>query len=95
MRRQIVYDLHHKVVSDSIDLEILGTGKEERDLYFAKDQVDRIKILADSPSPAEDSYNVDNGTSVRTYDVASQIMQMTGISKTIRVSDIARVFDGY
>ena len=95
LKRQIVYDLYRKVVSDSVDLELLGSGQEERDLCYVEDQIERMKILADCLRPTGDIYNVGNGTSISTYDIAKEILRITRIGKPIRVSDVTRGFDGY
>lgn len=95
LKRQIVYDLYQKLVSDSVDVKLLGTGREERDLCYVGDQVDRIKTLAEHLSPSGDIYNIGNGESVNTLYIAKAILAITGISKPIIVSDMARGFDGY
>lgn len=95
LKRQIVYDLYTKAVSDSVHLELIGSGKEERDLCYVGDQVARIKALADSLRPVGDVYNIGNGTSISTYDVAKEILKVTKINKKIIVSESVRGFDGY
>ena len=95
LKRQIVYDLYKKVASNSDSLELIGSGKEERDLCYVGDQVQRIKILAESIIPKGDVYNIGNGASVSTYNIAKQILKITGASKVIKSSDMIRGFDGY
>ena len=95
LKRQIVYDLYQKAISDSPLLELIGTGKEQRDLCYVSDQVARIKILAERLKPLGDIYNVGNGTYISTYDIAREVLNITNIYKTISVSNVVRDFDGF
>lgn len=95
LKRQIVYDLYQKAITDSSELELIGSGKEERDLCYVGDQVQRIKLLAGLLKPSGDIYNVGSGSSVSTYKIAKAILEITGISKTVTFSDATRNFDGY
>jgi UDP-glucose 4-epimerase len=95
LKRQVVYDLYKKAISDSETLEIFGTGNEERDLCYVKDQVDRIRILASNIKPYGDIYNIGNGTSVSSYQIAKEILKLTNIKKDITFSNSLRGFDGY
>ena len=95
LKRQVVYDLYQKAISDSPTLELLGTGKEQRDLCYVADQVARIKILAERIKPFGEIYNVGNGTFMSTYDIAREVLNITKINKTISVSNVVRGFDGY
>lgn len=95
LKRQVVYDLYQKAISDSIDLELIGTGKEQRDLCYVADQVSRIKILAGHLHPFGDIYNIGSGAFISTYDIAVEILKITNISKTIITTDVVRGFDGF
>lgn len=95
LKRQIVYDLYQKAISDSADLQLIGSGREQRDLCYVGDQVERIKILADLLQPSGDIYNIGNGSSISTYKIAKEILEITGISKEVTASDVGRSFDGY
>ena len=95
LRRQIVFDLYQKAINEKDYIEIIGTGKEERDLCYVGDQVKRIKILADLLKPLGDIYNVGSGTSTNTYNIAKKILEITGKNKAIKFSNTKRTFDGY
>ena len=95
LKRQIVYDLYKKAISENPILEIFGTGKEKRDLCYVKDQVDRIKILSKNLKPYGDIYNVGNGSSISSHQIAKEILQIVNIDKEIVFSDSLRNFDGY
>ena len=95
LKRQIVYDLYQKAITDSSELELIGSGKEERDLCYVGDQVQRIKLLAGLLTPSGDIYNVGSGCSISTYKIAKLILDITGTSKTVTFSDATRNFDGY
>ena len=83
LRRQIVFDLYQKAINEKDYIEIIGTGKEERDLCYVGDQVKRIKILADLLKPLGDIYNVGSGTSTNTYNIAKKILEISTVSINI------------
>ena len=60
-----------------------------------KDQVDRIKILSKNLKPYGDIYNVGNGSSISSHQIAKEILQIVNIDKEIVFSDSLRNFDGY
>jgi len=95
LKRQIVYDLYIKAINENPKLEIFGTGEEKRDLCYVKDQVNRIKLLSKNLRPFGDIYNVGNGTSISSHEIALEILKITNIDKEIVFSESLRNFDGY
>ena len=95
LKRQIIYDLYQKAISDSPNLELIGSGNEERDLCYVGDQVQRITILANILKPSGEIYNIGNGFSISTFEIAKAILEITGIAKNITFSEVTRKFDGY
>ncbi|MBL8027998.1 MAG: NAD-dependent epimerase/dehydratase family protein [Fibrobacteres bacterium] len=82
-RKQVVFDLMKKAVSTAASLEIIGSGREERDLSFVDDAVDAIVAVAEKGSFDGGVINICSGKTVAIGKVAKEILVASGINKKI------------
>lgn len=94
LERQIIYDLYKKSINPSSCLELIGSGREKRDISHVDDQVKRMAIIASKVIPNGDVYNIGSGCSMTTMDIAKSILEILKIEKEIVIKDPIRTFDG-
>ncbi len=83
-RKQVVYDLMQKLLSKERKLEVIGTGKERRDLFFVKDAVRAITKFVIKGDFSGAVTNVCSGNSVSIRRIAETLMEVSNIKKDIR-----------
>jgi nucleoside-diphosphate-sugar epimerase len=69
----MVFDFLRKLQRDPGRLEILGTGRQVRDLTYVKDTVSGLLVLASSGAPGE-AYNIASGVSHTVTEVAECLL---------------------
>lgn len=69
-RKQIIYDLMQKLKADPTRLEVMGTGREERDFTYVLDVVRALLLVAVAAPCRGEVYNVASG---RAYSVADTV----------------------
>ena len=95
LKRQIIYDLFLKCKNNSDEIELFGTGKEERDICYVEDQVKRISNIAKLIKPFGDVFNIGSGLSYSTDYIAKSVIEIMGSKKKIKYIESTRKFDGY
>ena len=88
-----LYDLMKKVTSQEKNLEVIGTGKEERDFTFVRDAVDAIATLCEKNIFNGKLINLCSGKRISTHAVARQILKVSGSNKAITFTDTLRKGD--
>jgi nucleoside-diphosphate-sugar epimerase len=78
MPRFVVFDFLRKLQKDPMRLEILGSGRQVRDLNYVSDTVDGLLTLAAQGLPGE-SYNIASGTSHAVTEIAQALLSILGL----------------
>ncbi|MCM1140046.1 MAG: NAD-dependent epimerase/dehydratase family protein [Muribaculum sp.] len=93
LKKQILWDLSRKVISDSPTIELFGTGKETRDFIYIDDLVHLIECVAKNSSFEGDIINAANGIQIQISDIARQMIEELGCKKPIEFSGSNRKGD--
>jgi UDP-glucose 4-epimerase len=72
-RKYVVYDILLKLMKNPKKLEILGTGREERDFIYVNDAITALLLASNSPTLNERVFNIGTGISTS----ISQIVETT------------------
>lgn len=92
-RKQVVYDFIRKLAEDPTTLEILGDGKQQRDLVFAED-VAQAALAVRREAPLEgEVYNVATGTATTTLELAQTVAQAMGLEPRFTFTGVVRPGD--
>ncbi len=92
-RKQVVFDLVNKVVTDPERIEVYGTGRELRDLCFVDDVITATLIAADHASAIGEAYNVGSGRMVAIADVVRAITRALGATPAVDYTGSVRPGD--
>lgn len=60
-RKYVMYDILRKLAINSNELQILGTGDEERDYIFVDDAIEAIFLVAETENAVGEVFNVGTG----------------------------------
>lgn len=82
-RKYIVYDLLVKLKTNPQRLEVLGTGREERDFIYVSDAVDAVLLASESPKSDGIVFNIGTGVSSSTQKIVDTICRILSITPTI------------
>lgn len=93
LRRQIVFDFIKKLSSNPYQLEIIGTGKESRDLIFINDLIKNILKVAEFADYNAEIYNMGTGKSYTTTQIARTVAAAMHIKPKLFFSKKIRSFD--
>lgn len=74
----VMYDFMHKLTEDPEELEILGTGRQEKDYVYIDDAVDAVLTVAKRGDGGE-AYNVGTGISTSVDGVADLVSTAMGL----------------
>jgi UDP-glucose 4-epimerase len=85
-RKYVMYDLLSKILSRPRSLEVLGSGKRERDFIFVQDAVNALLLLATRPEAQGDVFNVGTGKATLISKIAELLLQILDIDLKIRYS---------
>jgi len=77
-RKYLMHDVLLKLLRDCHKLEILGTGREERDFIYVDDVVDALLLVADDARTHGELYNVGSGRSTSVKDVVAALLRILG-----------------
>jgi UDP-glucose 4-epimerase len=92
-RKQVIYDLLHRLRQNPGQLEILGDGSQERDFVFVQDVVQAMLLAAtDTPGRGE-AYNVASGKTITIRELATAICNVCGLRPKITYSGSIRLGD--
>ncbi|URQ66859.1 NAD-dependent epimerase/dehydratase family protein [SAR86 cluster bacterium] len=94
LKRQLIYDIYQKIKDDPQNIYLFGSGEEVRDLSYVGDQVQRIKIVADSIRPKGDVYNIGSGEATSINSIAEEVVKIMGHGTKINYTSESRIFDG-
>jgi UDP-glucose 4-epimerase len=83
-RKYVMYDLLLKIANNPRQLEVLGTGKEERDFIFVLDAVDALLLLAERPEAEGHVFNVGTGVATPVSKVVKLLLHMANVDSKFR-----------
>ena len=93
IKRQLIYDIIDKIYNNKYSINLLGTGKETRDLSFLDDVVSAIIILNNKVTPKGSIYNIGSGKSYDVNFIANLIMKIMNKNLKINYSKKLRNYD--
>ncbi|MEY2404616.1 MAG: UDP-glucose 4-epimerase [Acidimicrobiaceae bacterium] len=88
MPRYVVVDFLHKLQRDPHHLEIIGTGRQLRDLSYVSDTAAGLLTLVDGGEPGE-AYNVCTGKSHTVTDVAKTMIDLLGLDAELSFTGVS------
>jgi UDP-glucose 4-epimerase len=92
-RKQVVYDLIHRLAADPSRLEVIGDGTQERDFAFVADVAAAIVLVARAAPGAGEVYNVASGNTHSIADVVSAICSAMELDPEIAYTGALRPGD--
>jgi len=93
MPRFVVFDFLRKLQKDADHLEILGSGKQVRDLNYVADTVQGFLVLALRGTPGEE-YNIASGRSHTVTEIALMLLEVLGLRDQTRMSFTGESWEG-
>ena len=92
-RKQVVYDFIRKLARRPEALEILGDGRQERDLVFAEDVARAALEVSRSGKLEGEVYNVATGVSCTTLDLAHKVAAAMDLDPRLEYTGKVRAGD--
>lgn len=83
-RKYVMYDLLLRLQSNSGQLDVLGSGKEERDFIFVRDAVDALLLIATHPEAEGHVFNVGTGVATPISRVVELLQGILRIDVEVR-----------
>jgi UDP-glucose 4-epimerase len=77
-RKYVMYDVLRKLAINSSELEILGTGDEERDFIYVDDVVDALLLVAEREDAIGQVFNVGSGTATKLRNLIKMMLDFLG-----------------
>jgi len=74
-RKGVMFDILEKLRQDRRRLEVLGTGRQEKDYLYVDDAVDATLLVAEKGRLRSETYNIGSGVA---YTVKELVMSMLG-----------------
>jgi UDP-glucose 4-epimerase len=93
MPRFVVFDFLRKLQKDPSRLEILGNGKQVRDLNYVTDTVAGLILLAEKGATGE-SYNLASGRHHNVTEIARELLDVLGLSGRTKLAFSGESWDG-
>ena len=92
-RKQVVYDFIRKLARRPEALEILGDGRQERDLVFAEDVASAALAVSRDGALEGEVYNVATGVSCTTVELANEVAAAMGLEPELEFTGRVRAGD--
>jgi UDP-glucose 4-epimerase len=77
LRRQILWDICTKI-SKQHKVQLMGSGRESRDLIHATDVAKAIRLLGTKAAFHGETYNLASGTSITIREIAEELIRIFG-----------------
>lgn len=81
--KYVLYDILFKLMRNPRELEILGTGFEQRDFIYVDDAIRAVLLAANSAISNEKIFNVGTGTSTSIKEIAELILRILDLHPEI------------
>lgn len=94
LKRQVVYDLVKKCIVDNNKVNVIGCGKEARDLSYVVDQAKAIDFLAETVNPQGNVFNIGSGEVQSVDQIIQEVSGYLSINPKIVYSSERRKYDG-
>jgi UDP-glucose 4-epimerase len=92
-RKQVVYDLLTRCLSDDATLAVLGTPEVTRDLVFVADAARALSTLARTAPARAEAYNLASGIPTSLGELSAKLVSAAGVDKLVRFSGSVRPGD--
>jgi len=84
-RKGVMFDLLEKLRRDRERLEVLGTGKQEKDYLYIDDAVDATLLVAEKGRLRGEAYNVGSGVAYTVRELAMSLLRILGLGGRTKV----------
>jgi UDP-glucose 4-epimerase len=92
-RKQVIYDLMQKLRADPSRLEVMGTGREERDFTYVLDVVHALLLVAVAAPCRGEVYNVASGSAHSIAETVDVLCRVCRVSPSISFTGSVRPGD--
>jgi len=80
-RKYVMFDLLEKLRRDAVNLEVIGTGEQQRDYNYVGDTVLALLMVASHPDAHANVYNIAGGRPISISQLVDRIIDLTGIKR--------------
>jgi UDP-glucose 4-epimerase len=80
-RKYVMFDLLEKLRRDTKNLEVIGTGEQQRDYNYVGDTVLALLTVASHPDARANVYNIAGGRPISIRQLVDRIIDLTGIER--------------
>jgi UDP-glucose 4-epimerase len=84
-RRGVMFDLMQKLSRDKGRLEVLGTGKQEKDYLYIDDALNATLLVAEKGRLGGEAYNVGSGEAYTVKELTMTLLEMLGLSGRTKI----------
>lgn len=92
-RKQVIFDLFHKIHNNPEEIEVFGDGSQTRDFTYVQDVVRALILVAEAAPGHGEAYNVASGTTYSIAQIVSAICQISGVFPRINYTGHVRPGD--
>jgi UDP-glucose 4-epimerase len=82
-RKYVMYDILRKLAINPYELQVLGTGYEERDFIYVDDVIDALLMVAENEDTAGQIFNVGSGEATSLRDLVKTMMEVLVLNPQI------------
>lgn len=93
LKKQIVWDLFHKVKEEKEQIILFGTGEETRDFIFIDDMLIALETIMKKADFVSEVYNLAGGSSITIKELAKLVINTIGTNREVMFSGEVRKGD--
>ena len=82
-RKYVMYDTLRKLAINPYELQVLGTGYEERDFIYVDDVIDALLMVAENEDTAGQIFNVGSGEATSLRDLVKTMLEVLALNPKI------------
>jgi UDP-glucose 4-epimerase len=82
-RKYVMYDLLRKLAINPYELQVLGTGHEERDFIYVDDVIDALLMVAENENTIGQIFNVGFGEATSLCDLVKIMLEVLALNPKI------------
>ena len=79
-RKGVMHDLLQKLWKDNKELEVLGTGGQEKDYLYVDDAIEATVLVTNKGELVGEAYNVGSGESYSVKEIVEKLLDILGVS---------------
>lgn len=95
LKKQFLWDISNKLISNPLSIELSGTGEELRDWINVMDVAYRLPVLANLADTNAPVFNIGTGKGTNVGEIARLIKEYLGVKTDITFTSIKRTGDPF